>query len=568
MVRKLLPLISFFLVICLGSNTFAEFKKTKIAVLDFELRGDSFTTKGMGGIVAEWFTTALVQDGRFEVVERALLKKIIEEQKLGMTGLIDEKSTTEIGKILGVKTIITGSVLQIQKSIEVNARIINVRTGSIIAAENIRSTGSENLKEVIERLTGRIVKNFPLTGYIVKKNKGSVLIDLGADQGLQAGMEFLVFKEGEVIKHPKTGEVLEVEKIATGKIQITDIRSTIATGTILQEEKGRSIAYGQMVQSIPQKSQVPAVGQQTPPPKKRATKLPAKTSSEKQHEVVGEQDNLSSGGLAPVTVPLPTGTFMMGSKRYAEKPQHFVNIKYPVRIMATEVTFDDFEKFCLESDYPFPDDSGWGKKNRPVINVSWEDAKAYAAWLTEQTGILYRLPTESEWEWANGGGSGNTYFWGHRFKKGLANCKSCSNDWPKKTLPVASFPANSFKIFDTTGNVWEWVEDCWSESYRNAPEDQTVRTYSGKCGNYTIRGGGWNSSKRQITITTRMGIWAQTRSNYIGFRLVRDEQKVLEGPIAAKTVEKGKKKTPSTSSTSSNDSSSDFGWDSSGNSDK
>ena len=150
------------LVILLNTYCYAEFKKTKIAVLDFELRGDTFKTKDMGGIVAEWFTTALVQDGRFQVVERALLKKIVDEQKLGMTGLIDESSTAQLGKILGVKTIISGSVLQFQDTIEVNARIINVSTGSIVAAENLRSKTSDNLKEAIERLTSKIVRNFPL----------------------------------------------------------------------------------------------------------------------------------------------------------------------------------------------------------------------------------------------------------------------------------------------------------------------------------------------------------------------------------------------------------------------
>jgi len=197
------------------------------SVLDFELRGDSFKTKGMGGIVAEWFTTTLVQDGRFEVVERALLQKIVAEQKLGMTGLIDKSSSSQLGKLLGVKTIITGSVLQIQDTIEVNART--------------------NLRKVIQLLTERIMKNFPLTGYIVKKHKKTVLIDLGTSSGLQLDMDFVVYKEGEIIKHPKTGEILEVEQIPTGIIRIIK-------------------KYGQLVQSV--RKATPLLHDQENQPKK------------------------------------------------------------------------------------------------------------------------------------------------------------------------------------------------------------------------------------------------------------------------------------------------------------
>ena len=246
---RLLSAVLLVLALLLHNDAVASFKKTKIAVLDFEQRGESGKNKDMGGIVAEWFTTAMVKDGRFEVVERALLKKIIEEQKLGMSGLIDQNSTAQLGKILGVKTIISGSVMLLQDHVEVNARIINVNTGSIVAAENLRSESSGNLKEAIERLTAKIVKNFPLTGYIVKKRDDTVLIDLGTSSGLQPGMEFIVFKEGEAIKHPKTGEVLDVEQIRTGRIKIVDIALNTATGEIIEQEPKQEIRYGQLVQS-------------------------------------------------------------------------------------------------------------------------------------------------------------------------------------------------------------------------------------------------------------------------------------------------------------------------------
>jgi len=537
-------LIIIFLIVLFDTRCFAEFQKTKIAVLDFELKGDTFKTKDMGGIVAEWFITALVQDGRFQVVERALLKKIVDEQKLGMTGLIDESSSAHLGKILGVKTIISGSVLQLQDAIEVNARIINVSTGSIVAAENLRSKTSGNLKELIEQLTLKIVKNFPLTGYVVKKRNNTVLIDLGTTSSLHIGMEFIVFKEGAVIKHPKTGEVLEVEQIRTGRIKLTEISTNTATAEILQEEPKQEIRYGQLVQSIrknethTEEKPEPAVVQKeipvSSPPKKELEKSPIeakKTTPAKEEAsaylrsefLPGERDNLAAGGQGPSLLPLPTGTFMMGSDRYSEKPTHFVKIDHQVFLMVTEVTFEEYEKFCLETGSPIPDASSWEKKDRPVINVSWHDAQAYAKWLTKQTGVTYRLPSESEWEWAAGAGNGTIYSWGNTFKPDLSNCKTCSSHGEAtQTVPTRTFPANKFGFHDMEGNVWEWVQDCWVDNYVNASDDQSPRKVSGICSNYTIRGGAWNSPARQIGVTSRLGVLADTKSNYIGFRLVKD----------------------------------------------
>lgn len=521
----------------------ADFKKTKIAVLDFEQRGEAFKTQDMGGIVAEWFTTAMVKDGRFQVVERALLKKIIQEQKLGMSGLIDQDSTATLGKILGVKTIISGSVLLLQDHVEVNARIINVNTGSIVAAENLRSANPDNLKEAIEELTAKIVRNFPLTGYIVKKRDASVLIDLGASAGLQPGMEFIVFKEGEAIKHPKTGEVLDVEQIRTGKIKIAEIGVNTATAEILEVEPKQDIRYGQLVQSI--RKIEPASEETSKPPAKapseegaprqqpEAAAVATQEAPPKPETVVsgyqraeftpGERDSLASGGQGPALLPLPTGTFMMGSNRFSEKPIHFVKIERPVLMMVSEVTFEEYEKFCLETGTAFPDDNNWGKKDRPVINVSWHDAQAYARWLSKQTGFTYRLPSESEWEWACGAGTGTIYPWGNNFQTDLANCRTClASGESSQTLATRGFPANKFGFHDMAGNVWEWVEDCWVENYINASGDQSPRKISGKCNNFTIRGGGWNSPAKQVGTTTRLGVLGDTRSNYIGFRLVKD----------------------------------------------
>jgi len=245
-----LIVLSFFISIPFTAN--ADFKRTKIAVLDFALKGAGFETEDMGAIVAEWFITAFVKDGRFDVIERGLLKKILDEQKLGMSGIIDETTATKIGKLLGVKIIISGSVLKLQNILEINARIIDVETASIIAAENVKSTAAARLQDLVVRMSSKIIKNFPLEGYIVRRKTGKwrVTIDLGRIAGVKEGMEFIVYKEGQVIRHPKTKEILDVETVETGKILITKVRDKIAKADIVKETTPGAIKFGQMVKSV------------------------------------------------------------------------------------------------------------------------------------------------------------------------------------------------------------------------------------------------------------------------------------------------------------------------------
>lgn len=233
----------------------ANFQKTKIAVLDFQMQGRQYENTDMGSIVAEWLITALVKEGRFDVVERRLLKKILSEHQLAMSGVVDDSSLSELGKILGVKIIISGAVLHFQNYIEANARIIDVANGSIIAAESVKSTTAVRLEELVVQMAAKIIKDFPLEGYIVSKQQDKVAIDLGRMAGVKEGMQFMAFKEGNVIKHPKTGEVLDVEIIETGKLQITQVQDNIAYGDIIDESETDPIQYGQLVKSISLSSQ-------------------------------------------------------------------------------------------------------------------------------------------------------------------------------------------------------------------------------------------------------------------------------------------------------------------------
>ncbi len=223
------------------------FKKTKIAVLDFQTQGEEFSTEDMGKIVAEWLITGLVETGRFDVIERRLLEKVLQEQKLGMTGLIDPESAAQLGKVLGVKTIVSGTILKLGRNQEINARLINVDTGSIVTAEKVQASSSAKLNELVEQITDKIVQAFPLEGYIVQRSGNKVILDLGKRLGVKSGMRFIAFKEGKVIKHPKTGEVLDVETIELGEIEITDVREKTSIGVVIQEAPLNAVEYGAMV---------------------------------------------------------------------------------------------------------------------------------------------------------------------------------------------------------------------------------------------------------------------------------------------------------------------------------
>jgi len=228
----------------------ADFKRTKVAVLDFQLKGQEHDNADMGKIVAEWLINALVKDGRFEVIDRGLLKKALEEENLGVDGVVNTTSVKKLGKLLGVKVVISGSIMKLQNFMVVNSRIIDVESASIITAETVKSTTAMQLEELVEQMAEKIIKVFPLTGYIVFRDNNRVTIDLGARAGVKRGMQFIAYKEGDVIKHPKTGEVLDVKSIQTGVLEIDIVKGKTSDGMILKENGAGAIEYGQLVKSV------------------------------------------------------------------------------------------------------------------------------------------------------------------------------------------------------------------------------------------------------------------------------------------------------------------------------
>ena len=268
-------------------------------------------------------------------------------------------------------------------------------------------------------------------------------------------------------------------------------------------------------------------------------------------------------------IPIPAGSFFMGNMSECDKREK--------KISSMTVSFSEMDKLALSYDYTciyetpvhrvtvpafkmgkyevmvaqweacvadggcngyFPSaevfshpgpDASWARSNRPVIGVSWDDIQSFIVWLNARTGGNFRLPTEAEWEYAARAGSTTRYSWGDDIGRNQANCRGC--DWWGErvqgkerhvTAPVGSFPANAWGLHDMHGNVSEWVQDCWNDSYEGAPTDGSAWT-SGDCDERVIRGGSWYFHPGYLRSADRYWSDRSFRDNSVGFRLAQDQ---------------------------------------------
>jgi formylglycine-generating enzyme required for sulfatase activity len=239
----------------------------------------------------------------------------------------------------------------------------------------------------------------------------------------------------------------------------------------------------------------------------------------------------------PTMVVVPAGEFDMGSpaaqagRGFFEDPLHHVTIAHAFALSKTPVTFDQWDACVADGGCNAykPDDKGWGRGPLPVINIDYDDARAYADWLSKKTGKHYRLPSESEWEYAARAGTSTTYWWGDAASHDHANYGAdvcCSGlavgaDQWANTSPVGSFPANPFGLMDMNGNVMQLVADCWHESYAGAPADGSVWDKE-DCSQRTTRGGAYKSPPAFIRAADRIWIPATARLDFVGFRVASD----------------------------------------------
>jgi len=245
-------LLVFVLSAAIPVHSWAASGRTRLAVIDFEQKGEQeFRGKQVGEIVAEWLITSLVRTGRFDVVERAQLQKILKEQQLGLTGMLNQETAAKVGELLGVKVIITGSVIRLGNVYDVNTRLINVEDGSILKAEKIRGPGLDAIERMMDSLADAIKKDFPIEGFVVMVTGKRAMIDLGKNNGVEPGMKFSAFRKGAPIRHPVTGKMLKGEDIKLGEMVLQKVEQEASWAEIIQEEPKAKIEAGNLAKYSP-----------------------------------------------------------------------------------------------------------------------------------------------------------------------------------------------------------------------------------------------------------------------------------------------------------------------------
>jgi formylglycine-generating enzyme required for sulfatase activity len=225
--------------------------------------------------------------------------------------------------------------------------------------------------------------------------------------------------------------------------------------------------------------------------------------------------------FCPPLVVVPNGEFNMGSNAHPhEKPAHKVRISRPFAIGQYEVTYAEWDR-CVEAGACSYRPEHQGSPDEAIGNLSWDDAAAYLKWLSDKTGQVYRLPSEAEWEYAARAGSGKRFWWGDEALSGKANCSDCGSGTNGQPAAVGSYKPNAFGLYDTAGNIAEWVQDCWNESYLGAPADGSA-WMKGNCSLHGLRGGSFGNKATYVRSSSRFRYDSDVRYEANGFRVLRE----------------------------------------------
>jgi formylglycine-generating enzyme required for sulfatase activity/serine/threonine protein phosphatase PrpC len=291
----------------------------------------------------------------------------------------------------------------------------------------------------------------------------------------------------------------------------TEFESDASGDEPVVEEEAADVADNEPVVAEAEEATVAATE-----PEKKTVAAPAKSKT--------IQDDLKSGGKGPVMVIVPDGKFAMGSssaKNSDERPRHDVTVDQ-FAVSQYEITFADYDLFAKAEGRKIPDSLYLDRENHPVIFVSWDDAYYYTKWLSEQTGQRYRLPTEAEWEYMASTGKKSTFWWGYNEEPNRAHCFGCGTNLdPRKPTKIGTFDPNSFGIYDTSGNVAEWVHDCWHDNYNDAPAYAEVWE-GGDCSYRVVRGGAYSTPPQSIRNAKRDKYKSDKVYDHIGIRVVRE----------------------------------------------
>lgn len=247
-------------------------------------------------------------------------------------------------------------------------------------------------------------------------------------------------------------------------------------------------------------------------------------------------DSLKGGGAGPEMVVIPPGAFWMGApvtdpERFDwEGPRHLVTLSKPFALGRYAVTFEEYDHFCVLEKKAKPNDNGWGRGKHPVINVSWEEVKAYCIWLSEETGRTYRLPSEAEWEYACRAGTAKAFWWGDTITPDQANYDGSiayhdgsKGKYRQQAVVVSEFQPNPFGLYQMHGNVWEWCEDEWHDNYLGAPTDGSIWISADHPDDSrVVRGGSWNFNPYWLRAAYRTNFMVTERLSILGFRLAAE----------------------------------------------
>ncbi|KWC63357.1 hypothetical protein WL53_08860 [Burkholderia ubonensis] len=269
-----------------------------------------------------------------------------------------------------------------------------------------------------------------------------------------------------------------------------------------------------------QPAHTPGSPAKAPPPAAAA----APSAPQQQKGVATAANEIRDCPACPAMLAVSPGTFAMGSNSGdpSEKPAHRVTLDHSFALAKYVVTVAQWNTCRDAGACPrLPGDSNTAP-NAPARDLSWDDAQQYVKWLSKISGKSYRLPTEAEWEFAARGGTATRYWWGNEMRPGNANCKDCGPPWHAEAPDnVGSFAANPLGFYDMGGGVWEWVSDCWHNSYKNAPADG--RSWDEpNCQVRVIRGGSWRDGANYMPVSTRFKYDSSVRYSANGFRVARD----------------------------------------------
>ncbi len=338
---------------------------------------------------------------------------------------------------------------------------------------------------------------------------------------------------------------LRREKFAEAERYVSQIRSVHANAPVLSEMENRLSASraDEKRRQEAQKEKLERIRQEAAEAERRRQEQEAAARKAESNREKRAGRKFRDCEACPEMVVVPAGAFAMGSPsgesgRYADEgPRHQVKMWYPFAVGVYEVTFEEWDA-CVDAGgcggY-VPDDKGWGRGKRPVINVSWNDAQAYVQWLSNKTGAEYHLLSESEWEYVARAGTNTARYWGEsssaqcRYANGADEAaRRYHNNWPVEacddghyhTAPVGTYTANAFGLCDVLGNVWEWTQDCWNDNYSNVSGDGSARK-SGDCSMRVLRGGSYVSGPRFLRSAYRIGETSELRDGGLGFRVAR-----------------------------------------------